>query len=248
MQTLTFLKIACTMVMITLLGACASTDQATDSVDIELIQPNNLPKPTVMVLHGCDGQRSKSWHSQARIYSDWGYNVVMVDSFTRRGYSNVCSDGHKVHPRLRALDVQQAVDYINRQSWHRGGIVVVGYSHGGAVALNVAANPDVTGITAVVAFYPHCGTYFIGQNYWYNRVPVTIHIGDRDTWTPPGICMRESWTGVAYQFNVYANSYHGFDRGGEPRTYMGHYLELNSAATELAYSRVREFLARELSK
>lgn len=238
------------MTLVTGLGACASTNQATDSVDIELIQPNNLPKPTVMVLHGCDGQRSKSWHSQARIYSDWGYNVVMVDSFTRRGHSNVCSDREvqKVHPRLRALDVQQAVDYINRQSWHRGGIVVVGYSHGGAVALNVAANPDITGITAVVAFYPHCSTYFIGQNYWYNRVPVAIHTGALDTWTPPGICMRESWTGIPYQLNVYANSYHGFDRGGEPRTYMGHHLEHNGAATALAYSRVREFLARELSK
>jgi len=230
------------------ISACASTPkQFSDTV--EVIQPNTVPKPTVIVLHGCDGQRSRSWHSQARIYSDWGYNVVMVDSFSHRGYSNVCAYDHRhnpTHPRQRALDVQQAVDWINTQSWHQGGIAVVGYSHGGAVALNVATNTGITGITAVVAFYPHCATYFVGQNYWYNRVPLAIHIGALDTWTPPHWCMTSSWTGVPYSLHVYAGSYHGFDRGGEPRSYMGHHLEGNSDATELAYTRVRQYLDQYL--
>lgn len=232
---------------IVILG-CAATPK-TFKETIEIIRDNPSPKSTIMLLHGCNGQQGYEWHSQARMIASWGYNVVMVDSFTKRGYRNICSNTDVVHPRERAQDVIETTKYILNQPWHKGKIGVIGYSHGGSVALNISTNPETSNISGVVAFYPSCASYVVGQNYWYAKVPLQIHIGDKDDWTPARSCMSESWATPkkSYELFVYKNTYHSFDRAGEPRTYLGHHLESNVESSNLANGRTREFFAKFLA-
>jgi len=245
MQILKFLKIAIISGIITSLWACAGLNGVTNN--ITLVQVNAQPKPTVIMLHGCDGSRGFGYHSQAQRISSWGYNVILPDSFTKRGYRDICTKGagKLVHPNVRAQDVQQAIDWLATQPWHRGGIAVVGYSHGGSTALNVAVNPNVKGLSAAVAFYPSCYREFVGQTYWTTDLALQIHIGLADQQTPYTLCESSP----KYATYLYTGAYHSFDRELPYRTNVqGHAQAYDAHATELAYSRVREFLARELSK
>src|SRR5262249_17406609 len=68
------------------------------------------PLPTVILLHNCAGvDRSSSLAVWAPLMRAQGYATLRLDSFTARGYHNVCDNPGQVRAGDRAQDVFAAV-------------------------------------------------------------------------------------------------------------------------------------------
>jgi dienelactone hydrolase len=205
----------------------------------------SAPRPTVIIAHGCDGTSNKSYQDWLLEVSNWGYNGIMIDSFQPRGFPNVCYPGPHVPPEIRSYDIKNIVDYVKKQSWHNGKIALIGFSHGGSTVLNFANNDRVSGIVAAVAYYPSCRTSrfnFIGRNWESPLIPVQVHFGSKDTWTPPEECgdMKN------YETYTYKGATHAFDMNFPTRTAYGYYMEYNPSADRLSRVRTKEFLDKHL--
>ena len=193
------------------------------------------PAPTIIVAHGCDGL---SWNRHVKfwggIVKSWGYNAVFPDSFRPRGYSSneVCKNPRLVTADMRARDMVEAVDWIEQQPWHKGGIGILGFSHGGGTVIRTA---NITSrIAAGVAYYPGCA-----QTQNSPKFPVQIHIGTADDWTPSPRCVN---------LFLYDGTTHAFDSIAPPRIVLGHQLTHDPAAASLAERRSKAFFDLYLQK
>lgn len=226
-------------------GCTAVSGVATPIEDtVKVIQNKSNPKPTIILAHGCDGMMTRPFnYFKAKEIADWGYNVVMVDSLTKRRAWNLCSDPFEVTVTARAGDIAEATKWVEAQPWHSGKIGLIGYSHGGATALNVVGDRHFKGISAAVAYYPYCAKGYVGQDFRYGFIPLQIHSGDADGWNPVGKCHKVIHTSVdqPYDLFVYPGAPHSFDNRDQPRIFQGHYLAYDHKATTLATSRTREF-------
>ena len=201
------------------------------------------PAPTIIILHGCDGAKPH-YNQWAKIVNAWGYNAVLPDSFGSRGISNMCTQPNGVVVRQRNEDVLAVADWISQQKWHKGKIGAIGFSHGGWTVLQASNNPLTNKISAMVAYYPWCGE---PNEYKDPKIPVQIHIGMRDRWTPASQC---SSIKDAYDFYTYENATHNFEINSPPRDYPSRHgpqrLEYDPAAATLAEQRSKEFFAKFL--
>lgn len=204
------------------------------------------PHPAVVVLHGCSGITPAVRRWAARI-AEWGYIVLVLDSFGPRGVENVCGRADRVSPRLRAGDAFAAASYLRgRADVLVDRVSAVGFSHGGDTVLVAASQSAVKGngatpFASVVAFYPWCalGGAPIAS-------PVLILIGDADDWPPAIRCkqLQSSWRPEfgSSSLHIYPGATHAFDAPGPQRRYLGHLLRYDAAAAEDAAARSRRFL------
>ena len=246
-------------------------------VDGYLFRPTGEgPHPALVFLHGCGGLLNAKGQIQPR-ETDWarhlvglGYVVLMVDSFSPRGITRMCStDAFKLSVYLeRPKDAYGALRYLHQQPFVRADRVgVIGWSQGGGVVLlgirgDSLGRPSGTAegdFRAAVAFYPSACSERAHRKPWISSVPLLVLVGDGDNWTPAGPCkdLVEAAVrrGADARINVYADSYHDFDWPDLPlralpefRTRSGvvPMAGMNPAAREDALKRVPEFLSRHL--
>jgi predicted alpha/beta-fold hydrolase len=163
---MTLLKLVGISVLVALLSACqtpsitytgkAIGDNREIKLPIEVITQDK-PAPTIIVAHPSDGvnlgpgynRYVKFWGS---VLKSWGYNVVVPDSFTPRGYKNreVMYNARLVNYYQRAEDLEQVAAWIKQQPWHSGKIGAIGFSHGGGAVNRVSNTTSL--ISAGVAF------------------------------------------------------------------------------------------------
>jgi dienelactone hydrolase len=219
------------------------------------------PLPVVILLHNCAGvDGSPSLAVWAPLMWAQGYATLRLDSFTARGYHNVCGDPGQVRPSERAQDVLAAADLLAaRPDVRTDRIAVLGLSHGGGTAIYVARDHEELRpwrerlatrhgkLVASVALYGGCG-----PNPGYSVIiPVLALLGGRDDWTPaaPCVALANAQANGIMQFQVYPEAYHAFDAGSgieKPHSAYGHLLAYDPAATADAHKRVPEFLYRYL--
>lgn len=207
--------------------------------------------PTVVILHGCGGVDSHhtDWAKQVNA---WGFNAVVLDSFSTRNARSVCQKPFSVTPSQRAVDLQYTAKWIKSQTWGKSTIGVIGFSHGAWSTLYAVSKNEIirevgtTLISSAVAMYPYCDTSRIFDTV---ALPVQIHVGNLDTWTPASMCqdLSRNW-GILDNSFVYADSYHGFDRHNTNIAVAGHILRSNPTADVTARSRIKEFLSKTLIK
>src|SRR5215469_10272073 len=89
------------------------------------------PLPVVILLHNCAGvDGSPSLAVWAPLMWAQGYATLRLDSFTARGYTNVCGDPGQVRPGERAQDVFAAAYLLAaRPDVGADKISVLGLSH-----------------------------------------------------------------------------------------------------------------------
>lgn len=216
-----------------------------------------LKPPAVVALHGCGGPfpaRDQQW---ADILTRAGHPVLFPNSFGSRGLGSQCkAPSRGVRPgRERRQDALAAAEWLASQPWApAGGVVVIGWSHGGATVLATAkgVTPRET-IRGFVAFYPGCRAY-AERNDWAPAAPLLILIGADDDWTPAEPCRR-----LAARFPdlitlvEYPGAYHDFDVPDRPvvtRTGLAYtangtgvaHVGTDPAAREDAIRRVLAFL------
>lgn len=208
-------------------------------IDISVeVYVQNKPAPTIIALHHCAGI-DRFIHYWAERYQDLGFNVVIPDSFSPRGLTNVCETSNKEILRLRNYDLEYVAKWVHKQSWHSGKLGVVGWSHGGRVVLEYAENEKIVGlIDSAVSYYGGC----INGNH--ALIPVQIHIGNLDDWTPAGNC--PNFNNPKVGVNIYPNSYHSFDVFLPSRNYKGHHLEYNAISAETAQYKTQLFFDKTL--
>lgn len=202
--------------------------------------------PAVVLMHGCAGVRRKDtqW---AEAFRQQGYVSLVVDSLSGRGISTwedrrrICL-GLDLWGSTRAGDLLASLTYIRAQPFvDPDRIAVVGWSHGAWAALDFLASASaemVTGLRAVVAFYPYCG--IASRATWLGfgvDVPVLMLLAEADRIVSPSSCLRlaeaQAGRGRSITTKVYPEVGHVFDWR-------------DSSATRDARERVREFLAERL--
>jgi dienelactone hydrolase len=217
-----------------MLSACVTTGDRVNTLDIhnksvtqigtEVFKANKLPAPTVLVMHGCGGvdQHHREWAKQLQ---EWGFNAVVVDSFGPRFVSSACTKAMSVTPLQRAIDAHLTAKWVMSQEWSERKVGVIGFSHGAWAALHAATKQDAereigaSYLASAVAFYPYCGSSF---NFFSRNIPLQIHIGKDDNWTPATMCkdLARNWA-LGENYFEYKSAHHGFDRINTDQSVQG---------------------------
>jgi len=223
--------------------------------------PGRGPSPVVILLHNCAGvDGSPSLAGWAQLMWSQGYATLWLDSFTARGYRNVCGDGGQVKLGERAQDVLAAAYLIAaRPDVRPDRIAVFGLSHGGGTAIYLARNHEELRpwrerlttrhgkLVASVVLYGGCGPNTGSPVI----IPLLALLGGRDDWAPaaPCVALANAQANGIMQFQLYPEAYHAFDAASgieRPHSAYGHMLAYDPAATADARKRVSEFLYRYL--
>ena len=215
------------------------------------------PFPVVIALHACSGYTAEMYGGAlpqwVPILKGQGYATFKFDSFTARGYSEVCTT-YAVTADDRAPDVLAAAALLaGRPDVRPDRIAVIGWSHGGGGAARVTKDwPDRRPareklasrggkLVASIDLYGGCGPAVDPV-----IVPLLVLVGALDDWgLGPASCSelaKANPTLVTVQ--VYPGAYHGFDTPGDTHRSAGHMIAYNAEATADARIRVTEFLRR----
>src|SRR5262245_11495090 len=213
------------MIAIGCAGGCASRTSIPASsgsltLPADLYRPDgNGPFPAVVLLAPCGGVTAHmgDW---AEWLKDQGYVALVVDSFTPRGARNACQGGIP-SPSAVGRDAVDGLVYLRTLPFvDAKRVAVMGWSHGGAAALDASGRPGLwfgpgeqPAFRAAVAFYPPC--QFLSDD---TRTPTLLLLAGRDDWTPIGPCLalgelaRRRDRPVSWE--VYPDAQHAFDRPG----------------------------------
>jgi len=203
---------------------------------VEVFNAEQQPAPTVILAHACGGVNAHMFN-QAKIYKSWGYNAVVVDSFTPRGFANcVVAQSSTPQGSERKPELVETAKWVRSQAWHKGGVALVGWSHGATTAIAIANDSSIKEFNAIAAYYPQCsGKIAIGTTFDNPRVPTLLFLGARDDWTPSSACESAitPWFKSRkdlYKVTVYPNATHVFDDPKITNRY-GKTLEYDPLAT-----------------
>ena len=215
------------------------------SVDGVLVKPEgDGPFPGVVLLHGSNGIFPPyCYKSKLRHFVESGYVSLLIDSSSAERPSrwmdeytseDQAQDAHKGRTFLAKLP------YVMPDR-----IGVVGWSRGGAAAIEAVSNNKMTfqlekeaPFQAAVTLYPICWKMTTGL-----EAPLLILIGEADSMTPAVACERMTVTrrnDVEYQIVTYPDTEHVFDFPGS--------WSYDEQATLDTYVRSDEFFAKYLKK
>lgn len=209
------------------------------------------PFPAVVLMHGCGG-----WQPVVRytmnMYTDYlvdhGFVVLNLDSFGPRnnGGGKVCESLKMQVDALdyRTHDAYDALRYLQAQKFVEGNnIFLMGQSNGGSVAINVAKGDALqskeVGYSAVVAYYPWCGSF--GKSNVALAAPLLVFGGGQDDWVPASECQGVQSTGAELQLKIYPEAAHSFDLEIMPQRYLGKLVGNNKYAAEDSRGRMLAF-------
>jgi dienelactone hydrolase len=236
----------------------------------------NAKHPAVVMVHGCGGVYGKDGQLNAR-HQMWGeylaaqgYVALMLDSFSTRGYQQICTtkfSERTLKETDRVGDVYAALAYLRQLSGvDPSHIALLGWSHGAGVTLEAITHRPASaigsGFNAAVAFYPGCTSRNKKADSFHPYAPLLLLIGEADDWTPAAPCKTlvasVAARGEPMQIVTYADTFHDFDspaltgprlrkdvpNGVTPGA--GVTTAPNPVAREDAKQRVKAFLAEHL--
>jgi dienelactone hydrolase len=196
---------------------------SSDMVTGSLFLPEGPPPYAAIVgLHGAGGL-SAAHDRWARRLAANGYAMLLVDSYTPRGYREIGSIGlHIVPVAMRLKDAFGALLYLrSRPEIDAARVALLGWSQGGTTALAAAATlrrtlvgPDVPLFAAAVALYPRCNQDMETAEP-AGDTPLLALLGGADIVTPATACdtLFHRWTagGAAVDMVLYPEAPHSFD-------------------------------------
>ena len=231
------------------------------------------PFPAIVLLHGCSGvlEKHRVW---AKDLVEWGYLVLIPDSFSSRGITRLCGAGDAVWQKfneLRPYDTYAALQYLNNLNQvDTNRVGLIGWSYGGTIALKMLdkAFPPADGAAAVsagISLYPGCWQYmeYIRTTTAYSsHAPLLVLQGGSDNWTSPENCIKFVDSAKDSEFpvkiRIYPGAFHDFDNGDQritevhgvriesPGGYGNVTVGYDKTIHELARQDVRSFLQLHL--
>lgn len=200
------------------LTAYANNEKIT--VEGHLTFPPNYNGKAVILSHGSGGKGSmyKVWH---KVLHEAGYATFQIDHFKPRNVINVTHGQLRVSEQQMAFDILHAhkllqthphikKDQIFHMGWSKGAIA--GLIASFEKVQNLVGYPSSTARPAgFLSFYPWCGF----RTTLKMASPVTILHGDKDDYTPLGLCQTLysdlKPVNPDLTLKVFENSEHGFD-------------------------------------
>lgn len=201
--------------------------------------------PAVIVLHSCAGMTPNlvDW---ADALNGMGFATLLLDSFSGRGVTEICTGRGSVSISSRLVDVYRALALLSvhpRIDARR--IALLGFSHGGWVTLWASqaqierrflrANVD---FAAYAAFYPAACNVRLQNEASMAPGPVRIFQGTADDWTPIAPCRewvaRRQAAGRDVSLVAYDRAMHAFDvpSFSPPRRWTGIFNPAKCTITE----------------
>lgn len=236
----------------------ALNDSQKPRASIYKVHTHSQKAPTVILSHGSGGVDAHIL-GVASIIKDWGFNTVVVDHYHEKGIAaglhNVGTVVQGATGSERALDVIAVARWVQKQPWHTGKIVLVGYSQGGATVNALASKEkilrnyeglvnekDYEIFAGAIGVYPGCGYKLDGTPPSASSpFPVQLHIAGADDLGRPEWCHTFA---VNYQLIVYNGATHGFDFIAQNTKFTHRY---DPKAAKLLRERMREFINQKLS-
>lgn len=188
--------------------------------------------PAVVLMHGCAGPLNGAGRIRARERA-WmerlagaGYAALLVDSFNPRGVRSTCGRPTKglSAEEDRPYDAYAALAWLGaRADVDAARIALMGWSHGGTTVLaavsaaSTAFASKIAGgappFALAIAFYPGC--LALSRTEYRVTIPLLLHLGEADDWTPARHCETLAAKARAAGGNVtvfrYPGAHHGFD-------------------------------------
>ncbi|MDP1630610.1 MAG: dienelactone hydrolase family protein [Caulobacter sp.] len=230
--------------------------------------------PAVVLMHGRGGifsslakgeysgatisGRHKYW---ANYWAERGYYVLLVDSFSLRGFpAGFAAGTYKDRPASidevvnRPMDAYGALKYLRTVPGVDGDrIGLMGWSNGASSVLATMADDkpgDMSrlGFRAALAFYPGCGLKKRYDKAGYKPyAPVQVFMGTADEEVSPALCTRLVERSRAQkgdiEMTLYPDVTHGFDDISKRR--QG--VPANAAATQDVRARAAPFFEKALA-
>lgn len=196
----------------------------------QLYRAAKTPAPSVTIFHGCGGPGVNNAR-MAQLLQSWGYNALVVDSFSPRGLKDVCGHNWPTQrmAEQRVLDIAAASLWLNTQDFAKGSqTVVMGYSYGGGVALlsgmNKVVEHKAPNARGYILVYPDCALADALGPQLRPRAPMLFAMGELDDWTPVTQCQavidRVVRDRHEIETRIYAGAHHSFDALGLPVRYL----------------------------
>ncbi|HEX5125658.1 MAG TPA: dienelactone hydrolase family protein [Rhodocyclaceae bacterium] len=232
------------------------------------------PHPAIVMMHGCGGAYEKNGTLNVRhimwgdYFAQQGYVALMLDSFTSRGFKEICTvkfGERTLKEADRVGDAYAALAFLRqRNDVDAKRIAVLGWSHGaGSVLSTISTKPKSgEGFKAAVSFYPGCTTKAKRPERFHPYAPLLVLIGESDDWTPAEPCKTLTAAvaarGEPMQIVTYPDTYHDFDNPGITKKHVrkevpngvhpgqGVTTAPNPVAREDAKKRVSAFFAEQL--
>nr|WP_326528150.1 dienelactone hydrolase family protein [Rhodoferax sp.] len=235
-------------------------------------------RPAVVMVHGCGGAFGKNGalNARHRMWGEYlagqGYVALMLDSFSARGFRQICTikfSERTLKEADRTGDAYAALAYLRQlPQVDPARIALLGWSHGGGVTLNAISHPPdkstaaAGGFRAAVALYPGCTARSKRADKFHPYAPLLLLMGEADDWTPAAPCQSLASVvaarGEPMQIITYPETYHDFDNpaltarrlrtdvpnGVTPGA--GVTIAPNPVAREDAKERVKAFFAEHL--
>jgi dienelactone hydrolase len=173
-------------------------------------------------LGGAQGDNIRKW---AKTLNDWGIAAFIVDSFTPRGIGESASDQSKLRSLADLADSFAALKVLGADPRiDPSRIGIVGWSRGGAIAMESALESARLGVLAAAdpKFAAHVVFYGMAEPQYRDsatdHAPMLFFHGDADNLVPVGPTREfADWIqtqGNPVTFQTYSGVYHDFDVDG----------------------------------
>lgn len=213
-----------------------------DQLSYRVYKCDLSPAPTLFLGHGCNGTDWVRDGPYVRSANSWGYNVVIPDSWGPRGIRECCKGREPWYrPMQRKREFYDIARIIKQETWHRGPLAYLGWSHGGSLGLCIAGDKQKL-FDAVVSYYPNGKLHMVPKRQML--IPTMIHQGQKDCWTPLSLC--DDIQGEHLIRLIYPDAGHCFDVAKPSRERFEEWLEHDPLANEQAREHTRKFLQRYL--
>jgi len=168
------------------------------SLNVQLIAPSG-PQPwhTVVLPSNCTGKDDHFWKIMTPALINRGYAVVLLDSFSPRGFSTVCSNKFQMWQEARVVDAIAVLKKLRSDSRIDGSkIALGGHSNGALTAFMTSfvdssqvVKTDSLGFAAYFAVGASCELTFKRPKLW---APLLLISGEKDDYTFPEPCRAEA--------------------------------------------------------
>lgn len=206
------------------------------TIDGILMLPDNLPAkaPLVVTSIGSRGLTSGRETLYAEALTQAGIAMLIVDSYTGRGFTETVSDQGRLSFASSAADALFALDHIRSDNrFDPDRIALLGYSRGGSVSVmcyDARVQQAVLGgkasFSAHVALYPPC--YMQWENPKPTSAPMLMLFGGKDVQAPADVGeaygKRLTAAGGRVEVITFPELVHSFDASEPMKSQGGHNL------------------------